>query len=65
MKATQRAQKGRNSTMKNKAKKNPYANNASEKSEAIFVQPQPSARVTRAKDGKDLRSGGAGKKVSK
>jgi hypothetical protein len=53
------------SNMKNNAKKNPYANNVAGKSEAIHTQPQPSAKVIKAKDGADLRSVGAGKKVTK
>ena len=65
MKATLRAQKGMKSNMKNNAKKNPYANNVAGKSEAIYTQPQPSAKVIKAKDGADLRSVGAGKKVTK
>ena len=53
------------SNMKNNAKKNPYANNVAGKSEAIHTQPQPSAKVIKAKDVADLRSVGAGKKVIK
>ena len=39
-----------------KTNKKPYANNLAGKTEAVFVQPQPSARVTKARDGGDLRS---------
>ena len=45
--------------MKDKKIKRAYADNSSEKTEAIFKTPGPSATTLRAKDGKDLR-GGAG-----
>ena len=46
--------------MKDKKTRRAYADNSSEKTEAIFKTAGPSATVIKAKDGKDLRGGNAG-----
>ena len=47
--------------MKNNVKRRPYADNSSEKTEAIYKTKGPSGTVIKSKEGGDLRGGTSAK----